>query len=457
MPSVHSVSPSIPQRFRAVLTDQVLFCMGDAQDHQLHCILSMEGQVDEDRMKRAVRLSLDAEPVLGCRFVERRWRPRWERRDDLDGATLCHVTETTHVDEEQMRFLTTPLDPRTDPLVQAEILRSGSDTLCIKMSHVVADGGGMKEYVDLLATIYRNLAEDPGHGTLPNLRGRRSLHQVSSRFGLRDKLRILGSGLKDMKKSHFPAPYWSFPFDKAGSPGEPKRAFVIRRIGPERVHVIKEYGHTQKATLNDVMLTAFCRVLYDLIRPEPKVNLRLRTIADLRRYLPDARGEAICNLSGFVHLNIGTELGSNFHDTCMRVRDAMSVIRAGFPGLGDLSLAAIVFKWFPFFLARRQFNFLLRRLIRTGNIPPILTNWGAILPERADFGDTPVAHAFGAPPAVSPPFFSLTVTSFRETLTLCSGFFENTIARPKVEHLFDRLEEELMKTVHVRNGGCESS
>jgi NRPS condensation-like uncharacterized protein len=399
-------------------------------------------------MTRAVRLSLDAEPVLGCRFVEGRWRPYWERRNDLDRVKLLHLTETADVEEVQMRFLTTPMDPCTDLLVQVEILRSGTDTLCIKMSHVVADGGGMKEYVDLLATIYRRLAEEPGHVVTPNLRGRRSLHQISNRFGFWDKLRIVRSGLQDMKRSNFPAPYWNFPFDEGGCPAEPKRAFVIRRLGPDRLPIIREYGHKQKATLNDVMLAAFCRVLHDLIKPEPDVHLRLRMFADLRRYLPAAKGEAICNLSGLVHLNIGTELGAAFDDTCVRVRDRMNVMRAGFPGLGDLSMAAIALKWFPFFLARKQFRFVLRQLIRSGNIPPILTNWGPIEPDRADFGDITVAHAFGAPPAVFPPFFSLTVTSFRETLTLCTGFLENAIERGKVEDLLDRLENELPGSDH---------
>jgi NRPS condensation-like uncharacterized protein len=394
-------------------------------------------------MKRAVRLSLDVEPVLGCRFVERWWRPYWERRNDLDRVTLCHLAETADIEQEKMRFLTTPMDPCSDPLVQVEILRSGTDTLCIKLSHVAADGGGMKEYVDLLASIYRRLAEAPGYAAAPNLTGRRSLRQIGSRFRLLDKLRIVRSGLKDMGKSAFPASYWSFPYEKAGCLTAPKRAFVIRRIGPEGLRIIRAYGREQKATFNDLMLAAFCRGLHSLIKPEPAVNLRLRVFADLRRYLPAAKGEAICNLTGLVHLNIGTELGPTFDDTCMRVRDRMNAVRAGFPGLGDVSLSAVVFKGFPFFLARRQFRFALRRLVRWGNIPPILTNWGPIDPEGADFGHVRVAHAFGAPPTVFPPFFSLTVTSFRETLTLCTGFLENAIPRPKVEQLLERIESEL--------------
>jgi NRPS condensation-like uncharacterized protein len=422
----------------------------------------MEGRIDEDRMKRAVRLSLDAEPVLGCRFVEGRWRPYWERRNDLDRAKLFHLTETTHVEQELTRFLSTPMNPCADPLVQVEILRSGTDTLCVKVSHIAADGGGMKEYVDLLATIYRRLAEAPGYTPAPNLTGRRSLRQISGRFGVVDKLRIVRSGLRDMGKSAFPASYWSFPYGKAECLTEPKRAFVIRRIGRERLRIIRAYGREQKATLNDLMLAAFYRGLHSLIKPEPAANLRLRVFADLRRYLPAARGEAICNLSGLVHLNIGTEPGTTYDDTCVRVRDQMKAVRAGFPGLGDVSLSAIVFKWFPFSMARKQFRFALRRLIRSGNVPPILTNWGPIDPERADFGHVRVAHAFGAPPTVFPPFFSLTVTGFRETLTLCTGFLENAIERSKVEHLLAQMERELpgatlWTSSEERERACESN
>jgi NRPS condensation-like uncharacterized protein len=417
--------------------------MANAQDPQILLVLSFDGRLDDSRMERAVRLSVDAEPLLGCRFVDRKWRPHWERRKDLDHVRLFNLTKGVEVPKALEEVLTTPMDPAKGPLVEVQILRSVADTLCIKLSHVVGDGGGIMEYGDLLAGIYRQLGSDPGYVPIPNVGGRRGLRQISDRLGPWDRLRLLRSSLEDLIGNNYPFRYWTFPSMKIVCPPSVKRTFVIRQIGPDRFGATREYGHKHQATLNDVMLAAFCRALTAVIRPKPDTPLRLRMTADLRRYLPTRRGETICTLSGFVHLNLGTELGTTFHDTCMRVRDCMNRAKSGFPGLGDFPLAALLFKGFPFFLARKLFLLMVDQLIRKGNIPPIFTNVGRVEPERFAFGDLEVADGFVAPPVVFPPFFSLGMTSCGDTLTLCTGFCGSTVERSKVEDLLERLEDEL--------------
>ena len=93
-------------------------------------------------MARAVRLTMDAEPVLGCRFVKHPWRPYWERRDDLDRLHLCSVVEPQDPESELWRFIAMPLDPYEDSQVQVRIFRSGTDTLCVRLDHLAADGAG---------------------------------------------------------------------------------------------------------------------------------------------------------------------------------------------------------------------------------------------------------------------------------------------------------------------------
>lgn len=64
--------------------DQVNYLDGASNDKQGRSVVTFDGHVDANRMVRAVRLTLDAEPILGCGFVERPRRLCWERRDDLD-------------------------------------------------------------------------------------------------------------------------------------------------------------------------------------------------------------------------------------------------------------------------------------------------------------------------------------------------------------------------------------
>ena len=135
--------PPIPRRFRAVMMDKVQYIWGKWREPQIHGVVCITGRILDDRVGKAVRLSLDAERVLGCRFVNRWWRPYWEHRDDLDNIEFYEVIETANVEKELQRFLSTPTGPCEDPQVLVRILRSGDDTLCIKVSHIVADAVGV--------------------------------------------------------------------------------------------------------------------------------------------------------------------------------------------------------------------------------------------------------------------------------------------------------------------------
>ena len=84
-----SSTASIPDRFPAPPLDWLEYVARNVADQQLHCVIVFDKHVDAERMSQAVLLTLDAEPVLGCRFVYDRHRPYWERRHDLDRLTLC--------------------------------------------------------------------------------------------------------------------------------------------------------------------------------------------------------------------------------------------------------------------------------------------------------------------------------------------------------------------------------
>jgi hypothetical protein len=148
-------------------------------------MVAFEGRLDEARLRRAVRLVMDREPVVGCRYVPAK-KPYWERRDDLDSLPVCEVVETAAVHRELERFAARPSDATRDPLVQACIVRGASDTLCLKVNHVPADAGGGKDLLYSIAALYRAL-EDPAYRPTPNL-GDRGMGQLFRRYGWRRSL-----------------------------------------------------------------------------------------------------------------------------------------------------------------------------------------------------------------------------------------------------------------------------
>ncbi len=182
----------IPQTFPTVQIDDSISFISNGCDLQIHCVVDFKGQLDAERLARAVRLSVDAEPILGCCLKKHWWRQSWERRADLDRVKLFELVEAEQARAEVMVFLASPLDLYNGPLVQVRLYRSSSDTLCVKVNHIVADAGGVKEYVELLASIYNRLGESAYFRPTPNVKGSRSIQQVTRQFSSRQRLKHLG-------------------------------------------------------------------------------------------------------------------------------------------------------------------------------------------------------------------------------------------------------------------------
>ncbi|MCP4107430.1 MAG: hypothetical protein GY749_18105 [Desulfobacteraceae bacterium] len=429
------VPQNIPTRFRAVRADVNSYWTSKVHDSQMHGIITFDSHVDKNRMARAVRLSLDAEPVLGCRYVADAREQYWERLDDLDSIELCDLIETRDPDKEIVRFLTATIDACKEPQVKVRILRSETDTLCIKVNHVGIDAGGVKEYAYLLASIYQGVANNPMYRPEINL-GSRSFGQVSRRFGFSDKLRIIREYFLDSKNHFLSRMYWTSPLVKGDLSD---RTFIIRRIGSKQFCAVREYSRRYGASINDVMLAAYYRALFKLINPDMGVPLHLLTITDLRRYLPAEKGGAICILTGGVFFNIGQEIGTTIDDTVILVRNQMRS-KDKYLGLANHIFAmfdAIPSSWATWI------NRQIRRLTLAVHHPPACTNMGDIDKEQLVFGSAKVTDAFVTAPILFPPILLLGISAFGESLTMSVGFCGTTDNKPVVESLLDCIESEM--------------
>ena len=61
----------------------------------IQAVIHFKGKLDVVRLARAVKLSVDAEPVLGCKFIEREDRPFWQRLTDQDNISWCALEEVS--------------------------------------------------------------------------------------------------------------------------------------------------------------------------------------------------------------------------------------------------------------------------------------------------------------------------------------------------------------------------
>ncbi len=421
----------IPARLPSVALDRLEHLVAAVADQQLHCVIRFAGRIDEARLARAVRLTLDAEPVLGCRFVERPWRPIWERLTDLDARVHCPVETPADPDAALAAYIVQPVDLAAGPQAQARLFRGVDDLLCVKLNHAVADGGGVIEYASLLAAIYRRLGRAPGYAPPPNLAGARGQGQVFRRIPLPGLLAAL-------RRSAIPPPAWGFPSAGGDLSG---RSVLVRRVDAPRVDALRAYARSRGVSFNDVLLAAFFRAFCAVLDPPAGAPLPVQAPVNLRRYLPDGRAGALCNLAGSIYPALQHEPGATFDHTLAQAHAAQADAAAGLPGLGQALMLEVVMT-LPYALAQRLAAAAMQGN-RTGKTHPFLSNMGVLDPAWVDFGAIPVAEAYGVGPVLYPPGFFLAVSTFRGVLTLATSFCHTAVDAGRVAQCLDRLVAEL--------------
>ena len=420
--------------------DETLYAMSSVLDPQIGLVLAMDGRFDKKLLTRAIRLSLDTEPHLGCRFVPGWWRACWERMENLREDSCFKVQSTADPSRDLIHFLAEPITSLEGPQVNALLLRSDKDTLCLKFSHFAGDAWAVKQYSYLLASIYRRLTITPDFVPEPNLTGSRSMRQISSLLSSADQCRILRRGLRDIKDNLMAGSPCTFPAKMAEPSG---RTYVIRRIGPEKLEKIVRSIKPLSATINDYMMAALLRALHHFNKSKDDRALGLVVTADLRRYLPDDRQSPLCNLSGWVFPNIGKNPGKDIRDTCRSVTKVMNRLKADYIGLGSFPMLAIGNKSLPLSWAKKIFERVMTPAFKRAQIAPSLTNMGLIDDKKLDFGNVRVKEAFLLPPIVMPAYWAAGLSGFKNSLTLSSGFCASSIETDHVERFFDLVFKEM--------------
>jgi NRPS condensation-like uncharacterized protein len=446
MTDTGAASLSIPKRFPVMLEDRILYWMRNSFDSCIRCVVAFDGRVDAARLARAVRLTLDAEPVLGCRFVRKPFKQYWERMDDPDGIKLFEVLETSEYDGNIGAFMAAApcMDLYNGPQVRAWLVRSEKDTLVVSIQHVACDGGALKEYLSLLASIYRNLSGDPGYCPKPNVSGDRSLRQIFQNFGPGDYFRIMRRGFRDVYEFMFPLVRRT-----PASMNKPSShmAMMLRTIGPDIFRKFREYGRRHDATVNDMLVTAFLRAFFGPENPGENLWPRVVGTVDLRRYIPEKKGGALCNLSGFTYLSIGPRLGASFYETLSLVQGSLGDHKSDFIGLGALPLSGFLFGILPLSAAiwvhDRMGNAQKKQASSGRDVAPLLTNMGSIDAGEIGFGDAGVISACLTTPIATPPVLAVGLTGFGESITISAGFCETTVKSDEVKRILDNMEKEI--------------
>jgi NRPS condensation-like uncharacterized protein len=409
-----TTTATIPATMPVEFIERMIHVSGefDVYRPQLGAVVSLGGRLDESRLKRALRVLLDAEPVLGCRFAADVVPPVWQRLEDLDALPLLDVRESDDPVAVAAAFVAERFDHRVDPQVLAMLVRGPSaDLLAVKVQHAAVDGGALKETLYLTAEIYRVLGEQSGWTPVPNVDG---VRRPMAEAGLLERLLALPKSVLS-----FPPSEWG-PVDRGGKGAG---RYVSATVEPDVFGPAIALGRSAGATVNDVILAAMYRTLYRLRDARPGSKTPLQITCDLRRHLPPGTKTAFSNISGTWSIDVSPGEDEVFEDTLARVGEATRAWKRAGAGR-SLALAIPI----PTALMRRQGLSMIRKMmgkVAGGDAYPDfaagLTNIGVIDDMRLDFGaPVQVKDAWLLGP-VSPTVLILTASTYRDRLHLELG------------------------------------
>lgn len=430
----------ISERFAATGVDAAVSITRAVTHQRIGLSLSFPGdRLDARRLARAVRLSFDAEPMVGCAFRTDERKAYWKR--------LSHLAEPAIVAEEvgddldgRMRAFQAVEIPDEGPQAAVALFRArDGDVLGVKISHVLADGQAAKQYAYQLADLYTKLGEDPSYTPVANTHTRPSGRDVWD--NLTAEQRRNARRAKSWAKPTWPAP-------QAESSG---RGLTYRwvTLAPESFRALKAYGSARGCTVNDMMLAAVLRACILNLDPPTGTPLSLMCTADLRRYLPDAANLPICNLSISGSLDIDRVDGESFESTLARVHEKMGQWAKMCHGAGPLANAEKIAG-----IGYGPTKLLLGMAFRAGGSSdnpktyPWFTNIGILDESRLGFGSSQPAAAFMFGPATSGVSIVPVISTYRDALTVCMGYCDADYDTSHVELLLASIAEEIQAHVH---------
>jgi NRPS condensation-like uncharacterized protein len=413
------------QRYKAETWDIMQLLFAKFNDHQIHCVIQMDAQLDEIRLKHAIDLLTDAFPLLRCRFVESRGTAYWEDTG-FSADDIMFLQETENTEEEIQKTICSKTNEFIGPQLRIHIIRGkDADSLCIIINHMLCDGAGFKELLYLLSFFYSHLKDDPGYKPVFK-NASRSARQVLQAFDLKSRMKIIFQryGLSRYDDSIV-----------LSLEGDRSTPFIVTHtISQERFLSAKSFAKQYSATVNDVILTAYIRTLHKIL---PGKTMAIQCVLDLRKFLPGKKAEGICNLTSNLVCNIGTDIGEKFSDTLIKVKLAMDTEKDQVSCLHLILLLETVFRVIPYQLAKRIVS-------KAYHNPPLaMSNIGIIDQKRLSFDCIPIRSAFITGSIKYNPLFQLALSTFRDEVTLSVAFHGTHSDQDKIRSFLKMIDEEL--------------
>jgi NRPS condensation-like uncharacterized protein len=397
-------------------------------------VLKPDDRIDYQLLLKSVLLSVQAEPVLGCLFVEKEKMPVWESVS-INANDICSRVETQNIEEEITSVLKTEINASNQLPVKIYLLEDlRSNAIVIKISHSACDGSGSKYFIKLLADIYTQLKENDSF-----VPPKRISERDTKEFYKALKIEDIASYFNPEKAELIST--WGFPISN-DLLKEQSFSYQHLRYFDNDFLGIKRFVKNQNVTLNTLLMAVYFDALLKVLKPTDNTK-ELQFMVDLRKYLPSNIQQTICNLSAILNIELPvnandfSELLTHTHDAIKKITATDNFIHGTIAG--DLAEEQ-GYKVLKDFIKSDWEN-----IQKNGNCTPMISNLGMLDSATIRFGKIEIKDMYLISPAFFAPAFMLGVGTYNNILTINASYYSPGINHIVVKELLRQMDNMLKK------------
>ena len=415
---------------KAEMWDKMQYLFRNYYDRMVHAVLHFDNLIDPEILKNVIVIMAEKAPVLHSSFHENPVNPYWSvEKYTVDDILTVADSDDPYKDSYDFLCQSIPVTSN----VQFKILllnKDGRSTLAMIVNHMCFDGGDFKYFLKKLAKNYNAMLSGENPTDLKS--GTRSAEQVYTKLNASDKKIAKGlyKNISDVKDKHV------FPLTPASD--DDRTMINVRKIERPVFTEMKNTGKRLGVTVNDVMLAAYVRALYEIIGMRDDESLSIPCMVDLRRHIEGGENAGgLANHTGFMLCTVHGK-GETINDTLINVmRSTKSSKRDKFMGLYSLPLLKLAYTILPFSISEFA--------IKIGYNNPLIgmSNIGLLSEDLLTFGNAKPVDGFMTGAVKYKPFMQLAMTTLNDELTMTIAIKGNEADKEKVEVFFDLIERNI--------------
>ncbi len=422
----------IPAWIRAEPYECWFSLMGSRYRGDFVIVLEFNGQVDAERLDRAVRAAIAAEPIWGYRFVEQWFYPYWRPSTPEELRSLVRVREIENLPAAIYEELLQPIDAAARVTI---LRRPAGDALLVRVDHRRGDFTSGKLLLDEIRQRYQHNVSAPAADFIGPVVHRtiRLLRSVTPPERQKQYMREL----KQLQKEESRQVAFSAP---VVTEKDPYSSLRLLRYGTGSADELTARAFQERATPSMVLQAATYFAIRDTLQLSRQFPVPIVTNVDLRRYLPkDMHPVHAANLVGDAVVAIPWTETEDFSDVLGLIREQLQqqrgpefgIVRSNHP----LDVARVLRRtsWIPYGLLRR----VVQRVydLKPGTPRVAVTDLGLIGAKEETWGDARLTGGFGTLGICHLPAVYVALTLCNSRVTLVTGFGPVSFVRELTERV----------------------